>query len=66
METPYRLKTILNDVQKTFGPRTEIVLGFDLTLPTEKFYRGNISSILKIAEEKNLKGEFVLIINNQK
>lgn len=65
METPYRLKAILTDVTKIFGASAQIVVAFDLTLPTEKFFRGNVSDILKIVESKNLKGEFVLIINNK-
>lgn len=65
METPYRLKSILNDITKIFGDRIKIALAFDLTLPTEKFYRGTAAEILNIVQSKNLKGEFVLIINNQ-
>jgi 16S rRNA (cytidine1402-2'-O)-methyltransferase len=66
METPYRLKAILFDILKTFGATTTMVVAFDLTLPSEYFFRGTVSDILKIAEEKKLKGEFVLIINNKK
>jgi 16S rRNA (cytidine1402-2'-O)-methyltransferase len=66
METPYRLKAILSDIVKSFKPRIDIVIGFDLTLPTEKFYRGTASELLNIAEEKKLKGEFVLVIDNSK
>ncbi len=65
METPYRLKAILTDVSKIFGSSTKIVIAFDLTLPTEKYFRGTVSEILKTVSEKNLKGEFVLIINNK-
>ncbi len=65
METPYRLKAILTDVMKIFGGSTKIVVAFDLTLPTEKFFRGKVSDVLKIVSEKNLKGEFVLLINNR-
>ena len=64
METPYRLKALLSDVSKIFGASCPIVVAFDLTLPSEKFFRGTASGILKIAESENLKGEFVLIINN--
>ena len=66
METPYRLKAILTDVSKIFGASLQIVVAFDLTLPTEKFFRGTVSDILKVVESKNLKGEFVLLINNKK
>lgn len=66
METPYRLKLILNDIVKVFGEKTKIALAFDLTLPTEKFFRGYASDILKIIEKENLKGEFVIVIDNRK
>lgn len=65
METPYRLKAILTDISKIFGPSTKIVVAFDLTLPSEKYFRGTVSEILKLVSENNLKGEFVLIINNK-
>ncbi|MFA7420446.1 MAG: 16S rRNA (cytidine(1402)-2'-O)-methyltransferase [Melioribacteraceae bacterium] len=65
METPYRLKAILADISKIFGEKTNLVVAFDLTLPNEQFFRGTAAHVLKIAEEKNLKGEFVLLINNK-
>lgn len=65
METPYRLRTILADIEKIFSASTQICVSFDLTLPTEKYYRGTISEILKIVEAQKLKGEFVLLINNR-
>jgi len=65
LETPYRLKSLLNDVAKVMGKNINAVLAFDLTMKTEKFYRGTVYEILKTAEEKNLKGEFVLILNNK-
>jgi 16S rRNA (cytidine1402-2'-O)-methyltransferase len=66
METPYRLMTVLSDIVKSFGPKINLVVGFDLTLPGEKFYRGTASELHKITEEKKLKGEFVLVIDNSK
>ena len=66
METPYRLKTILSDISKTFSASAQIVIAFDLTLPTEIFFRGTAAEILKIVEGNKIKGEFVLIINNKK
>jgi 16S rRNA (cytidine1402-2'-O)-methyltransferase len=65
METPYRLKAILTDISKIFGASTKIVVAFDMTLPTEKYFRGTVSEILKLVTDKNLKGEFVLLINNK-
>ncbi len=65
METPYRLKSILTDITKVFGENTHIVLAFDLTMPSEKFFRGKIGEIQKAVEKENLKGEFVIIIDNR-
>lgn len=64
METPYRLKTLISDVEKSFGSKVNLVIGFDLTLPTEKFLRGSAGELNKLIHEKNLKGEFVFIIDN--
>jgi len=65
METPYRLRKLLTEVQSVFGKNQWIVLAYKLTMPEEKFYRGKISEILKIADSKKLKGEFVLLVDNR-
>ena len=65
MDTPYRLKTLLEDIVKLLGPNISCVLAFELTKEKEKFYRGNAQNILNAVERENLKGEFVLIIKNQ-
>ncbi|MGE5848018.1 MAG: 16S rRNA (cytidine(1402)-2'-O)-methyltransferase [Ignavibacteria bacterium] len=65
LETPYRLKSLLQDIVKVLGKNINVVLAFDLTMKTEKFFRGTSEEVLKEAEKKNLKGEFVLIIDNK-
>ena len=65
LDTPYRLKSLLADVVKILGKNVKTVLAFELTMKSENYYRGPAEDILKIAEQKNLKGEFVLIINNK-
>jgi 16S rRNA (cytidine1402-2'-O)-methyltransferase len=64
MDTPYRLKTLLEDIVKLLGSSIPCVLAFELTKEKEKFYRGNAGNILNVVVKENLKGEFVLIINN--
>jgi 16S rRNA (cytidine1402-2'-O)-methyltransferase len=64
MDTPYRLKTLMEDVVKLLGVNVPCVLAFELTKEKEKFYRGNAGNILNHVEKENLKGEFVLIIQN--
>lgn len=65
MDTPYRLQPLLSDVSKILGAGTNIVLAFELTSERERFYRGSAAEILSVAEKNNLKGEFVLIIDNK-
>jgi len=65
MDTPYRLKRLLSDVVNIFGNATPVVLAFKLTMEDEKYYRGSAQKVLNIAEKNNLKGEFVLIVNNR-
>ena len=64
MDTPYRLKAVLEDIVKLLGPNIPCVLAFELTKEKEKFYRGNAQNILNLVEKENLKGEFVLILKN--
>jgi len=65
MDTPYRLQRLLSDVANMFGKATPVVLAYELTKKDEKYYRGNAEKVLNIAEKKNLKGVFVLIVNNK-
>lgn len=65
MDTPYRLRTLLQDVLKLLGEKTPVVLAYELTKEKEKFYRGTALSIYNQAEKENLKGEFVLIVQSQ-
>jgi len=65
LDTPYRLKRLLSDVANMFGKATPVVLAYELTMKNEKYYRGSVEKVLNIAEKENLKGEFVLILNNK-
>lgn len=66
METPYRLKQLLNDVSEIFGKDTLVSLACDLTTTAEHVYRGKIEDIINELKEVNLKCEFVLVIDNKK
>jgi 16S rRNA (cytidine1402-2'-O)-methyltransferase len=65
MDTPYRLKTLMEDVVKLLGVNVPCVLAFELTKEKEKFFRGNAGNVINHVEKENLKGEFVLIIKNR-
>ena len=60
METPYRLKKLLEELEKTKMTR-EVFLGCDLGGSNELLIRGPLSHVLKKVGE-NDKREFVLII----
>ena len=65
LDTPYRLKSLMEDIVKLLGSNIPCVLAFELTKENEKFYRGNTGNILNVVDREKLKGEFVLIIRNQ-
>lgn len=64
METPYRLKKLLDDLGKTNLTR-EIFLGCDLGGKDELLLRGNAGAILKGIGEQD-KREFVMVISAKK
>jgi 16S rRNA (cytidine1402-2'-O)-methyltransferase len=65
METPYRLRKLLSEVENNFGKNKQIVLAFELTSRKEKFFRGSVKEISDYAEKNHLKGDFVLLIDNR-
>jgi 16S rRNA (cytidine1402-2'-O)-methyltransferase len=65
LDTPYRIKTLLKDVSLIFEKNINVCLAYQLTMNDEEFFRGTIESVRQISEKKNLKGEFVLIVNNR-
>jgi 16S rRNA (cytidine1402-2'-O)-methyltransferase len=65
LDTPYRLKSLMSDIVKVLGKNIRTVLAFQVTMNDEEFFRGTAEEILIIAEQKNLKGEFVLILYNK-
>ena len=66
METPYRLRKLVSECANAFGKSTFAALAYNLTLPDEKIYRDKLGELARVADEKKLKGEFVLIIDNRK
>ena len=60
MDTPYRLAAVLEDVAKIFGKAQWVMVAFDLTLPGERVYRGEVGNVAK--EIGGKKVEFMLVI----
>jgi 16S rRNA (cytidine1402-2'-O)-methyltransferase len=66
METPYRLGTVLRDLADTFGDSRRVCLAFNLTLPDEKIYHGTANTLYRDLGEKDLKGEFVIVVEGRR
>ncbi len=60
-EAPHRLKDTLSDIRGSLGERS-ISVSRELTKKFEETVRGKISQVIDIFEERDIKGEFVLVI----
>ncbi len=64
-ESPHRLKETLKDMLKIFGNR-QISINRELTKKYQEIIRNDIESIINLFNEKDIKGEFVLIVEGFK
>ena len=64
-ETPHRLKDTLKDMLKILGNR-EISVNRELTKKYQEVIREDIETVINIFNEKEVKGEFVLIVDGFK
>lgn len=66
LDTPYRLTTLLNDINKHL-PARNLFLGINLTMNNEMQLRGIADKILSnltdISPDKKFKGEFVVVVD---
>lgn len=64
-ESPHRLKDTLKDMLKILGNR-KIAVNRELTKKYQEIIRENIETVIEIFNEKEVKGEFVLIVDGFK
>lgn len=62
MDTPYRLKALLEDIKEIFKDR-KIFVGLNLTTNSEKHLRGTANEIMTRIGDENIKEEFIIIID---
>ncbi len=62
MDTPYRLVPLLKDIAEIFGDGRRICIAFNLTMADEQIFRGNAGELYRQFEKKNMKGEFVIVV----
>lgn len=64
-ESPHRLKDTLKDMLKVFGNR-KISVNRELTKKYQEVIREDIETVINLFNEKDVKGEFVLIVDGFK
>ena len=62
-EAPHRILKTLKEFQKIFG-NIKIVLAKEITKIHEEYIRGNIEDIINKLEEKEIKGEYIILFEN--
>jgi len=62
MDTPYRLVPLLKDLAEIFGKDRRICVAFNLTMADEQIFRGTAGEVFRQFEKKNMKGEFVIVV----
>jgi 16S rRNA (cytidine1402-2'-O)-methyltransferase len=60
-ESPHRIHRTVSEIHEGWGDR-HCVMGRELTKKFEEFYRGKLSDLKAKLEEKQVKGEIVLIV----
>ena len=64
-EAPHRIRETLQDLQEYLGGDRRIVIARELTKVYEEFWRGSISQALTEWKEREIKGEFTLVIQGK-
>jgi 16S rRNA (cytidine1402-2'-O)-methyltransferase len=65
MDTPYRLGALLKDVAEVLGPDRRVCVAFNLTMADETIFRGTAGELSAAVAKKNIKGEFVLVVEGR-
>ena len=64
-EAPHKLKRTLSDLADSFGADRRIVLARELTKIHEEFLRMTIKEAIDYYEDKEIKGEFVVLVEGK-
>ncbi len=61
-EAPHRIKPMLKDLYKVLGNR-QVAVARELTKKFEEVLRGSLEEIVQLFEEKEIRGEFVVVVS---
>ena len=64
-ESPHRILKTLETCKEVFGENTDIVLARELTKKFEEFIRGKIIDVINNLLNRQILGEFVVVISNE-
>lgn len=64
-ESPHKIEKTLQDLIDTFGAKKNACLSREISKKFEEHLRGNLGELLKIVNEKKIKGELVLCIDTR-
>ena len=64
-ESPYRIEKFLGELNELF-PDATVVLARELTKKFEEFLRGTPAELLRVAQKRSLKGEFVVLVKSHR
>lgn len=65
-EAPHKLKRTLRDLYEAFGGDRKIVLAREITKIHEEYIRLSLEEAVEYYEEKDIKGEFVVLVEGKK
>ena len=65
-EAPHKLKRTIQDFYDVFGGERRIVLAREITKIHEEFLRMTLNDALEYYEDKDIKGEFVVLVEGSK
>ena len=61
-ESPHRLIKTLNQFEETFGKDRKASVSRELTKVYEETVNGTLEELVKVFQDKKIKGEFVLVV----
>lgn len=62
MDTPYRLLQLLRDMSEVYDNRRKLCLAYNLTMDDEEIFYGTAKYLYESLSKRNLKGEFVIVV----
>ena len=64
-EAPHKLKRTIDDLYDSFGPDRKVVLSREITKIYEEHLRFTLKEAKEYYEDKEIKGEFVIILEGE-